>query len=66
MLFLFLSNVNINVEVKKLILRKYSATKALPTTSRVQLIKKDKFAKVAVDENSKNFIMYIATLEATM
>ncbi len=35
----------------------------MPTTSQVKLIDTRKFAKVALDENSKTFVVHIANLE---
>lgn len=36
---------------------------ALPTTSQVELLQKQEFAKGVLDENSEMFIVYIAALE---
>ena len=48
----------------KLIWRSYTAAEALPTTSWVKLIDKREFAKSVFDENSKTFVVHVATLEA--
>ena len=64
--FLSLSNVDIEfVELEKLTWRSYTTIKALHTTSQVELISKKTFVKVALDENSKTFIVYIAALKVT-
>ncbi len=62
--FLSLSNADVKfAELGKLIWRSYTAAKALLTTSRVELIDKREFAKVALDENSKTFVVHVAALE---
>ncbi len=64
--FLSLSNVDVEfAELEKLTWRSYTTADALPTTSRVELIDKREFAKVALDENSKTFVVHVTTLEAT-
>ena len=65
MLFLALSNADVEfIKLAKLIWRFYTAAKALPTTSRIKLIDKREFTKVALDENSETFVIYVAALEA--
>lgn len=36
---------------------------ALPTTSQVEFINKQEFAKTTLDENSEIFVIYVAALE---
>lgn len=61
--FLSLSNTDIEfAEGGKFTWRFYTTTEALFTTSRVELINKQEFAKVALDENSKIFVVHIAVL----
>ena len=43
--------------MKKLIWRSYTATKALPTTKQIKIIDEKEFAKMALDENVKAFII---------
>lgn len=62
--FLTFSNVDILLAKQKFTWRSYRPAKALSTTKRVKFIDKKKFAKVILDENSKIFVMYIATLKA--
>ena len=62
-LFLSFSNMDIQFGAEKLILGSYIATKALLTTRQIELINKYKLANIALDENSKTFIMHISTLE---
>lgn len=45
--------------------RSYIIVEALPTINQVELINKREFAKVALDENSNTYIVYVATLVAT-
>ena len=65
MLFLILSNTNIQFAEKKLTWRSYIAAKALPTTKQVELIKKKEFAKRLLDEKFETFVVHIATLKAS-
>ena len=64
MLFLALSNVNIEFDTESFIWRSYSIAEDLLTTRRVELIDKHEFAKAALDENSEMFVMHVAALEA--
>lgn len=64
--FLSLNNINIKfAELKKLTWRSYTTIEALPTAYQIELIKKRKLAKLALDKNFKTFTMYIAALKAT-
>ena len=58
-LFLTLSNVDVQFIEKELTWRFYTIAKALPTTKRVKLINKKEFAKVALDEKSETFVVYV-------
>ena len=59
MLFLTLSNTDIQFAKKKLIWRSYTVAEALPTTKRVKIINKKEFAKAALDENVEAFIVHV-------
>ncbi len=62
--FLSFNNANVKfAELEKLTWRSYIVAEALSITSQVKLIDKREFAKVALDENSKTFVVYIAILE---
>lgn len=64
MLFLSLNNVNTDfLEVEKFISRNFTAAETLPTTCWVELINKKKFNKVALNENSETFMIYVIALE---
>lgn len=64
MLFLALGNANVEfTELKKLISRSYTNSKAISTISRVVFIDDKEFAKVGLDKNFKIFLIYINTLE---
>lgn len=65
-LLLLFSNANLQFDTKELILSLYTATKNLPITKRVELIRKHKFSKMAFEGNFKSFIVYIATLQALL
>ncbi len=62
MLFLALSNANFQLGAKELTWRTYIVAKTLPTTSRVELIDKREFAKVALDENLETFVVHVSAL----
>lgn len=64
MSFLSLSIADIKLaELRKFTWRLYIAADTLSTTSEFELINKKEFTKAALDENSKTFVMYIATME---
>ena len=60
--FLIFSNADIQFIEKELTWRFYTTTKALLTTKWVELINKKEFAKAALDEKSKTFVVYVASL----
>lgn len=62
MLFLTISNANIQFTEKNLIQRFYTTAEALPNTKWLELINKIEFAKAALDGNFKTFVIYIASL----
>lgn len=64
MSFLALSNTNFYFAAEKLTWRSYTVVKTLFNTSRVELIDKKEFAKVALDENLETFVVYMAVLKA--
>ena len=64
--FLIFSNVDIQFAEKKLIWRSYTAAEVLATTKRVELIDKKEFAKAALDEESKTFVVHVSALEASL
>ena len=66
MLFLTLSNADIQFVEKELTWKSYTAALALPTTKRVELIDKKKFAKVALDEESETFVVHVAALKTPL
>ena len=64
--FFIFSNADIQFAKKELTWRFYTAAEALPTTKRVELIDRKKFAKAALDEESKTFVIHAAALEAPL
>ena len=60
--FLIFSNVVIQFVQKELTWRFYTVEKALITSQRLELIDKKKFAKAALDENIKAFVMHMSFL----
>ena len=66
MSFLTFSNADIQFAKKKLTWRLYTAVEALLTTKWVELIEKKEFAKAALDEESKTFVVYVAAMKALL
>ena len=64
-LFLTLSNADVQFVKKELTWRFYTTAKGLLNTKRVKLIDKKKFAKAALDKNSKTFVVYVASFNST-
>ncbi len=62
MLFLTMSNADIDFQVQDLQWRFYITRDILPTTRQVELIGKKKFAIVAFDPEHKAFIVHVAAL----
>ncbi len=64
MSFLSLGNADVEfAELEKLTWRTYTAAEALPPIHQVELIDKEEFAKVAIDENSETFVMHMSALD---
>lgn len=57
------SNANLLFDMGEFIWRSYTIAEALPNTYQIELINKRKSAKMALNENSKTFVVYIATLK---
>lgn len=66
MLFLILSNINIQFTEEKLIYRSYSATMAIPIIKFVKLINQKEFAKTVLDAQLETFVIYVSTLNAPL
>ena len=64
--FLTLSNADIQFVEKELTWRSYTIAEALPTIKRVELINKKEFAKTALDENSKTFVIHVTSLSSNL
>ena len=62
-LFLALSNTDIQFDTESFTWRSYSIAEALLTTRQVKLIDKHDFAKVALEQNSETFAVHVAALE---
>ena len=63
-LFLALSNADIQFDIKSLTYRSYNAAEALPIARRVKIINKHKSAQAIFDNKSGTFVMYIAAMKA--
>ncbi len=62
MSFLTMNNIDVNFQARDLQWRSYTTGDILPTTRRVELIKKKKFAIVALDLEHEAFIVHVAAL----
>ena len=62
MLFLIVSNIEIQFVKKKLIWKTYTTKKTLSTIRQVIFIDKKEFAKVALNKNIKAFVIYNSSL----
>ena len=61
-LFLIFSNADIQFAKKELTSKFYTTAKALPTFYQAELINKKEFAKAALNEDIKIFLVYVASL----
>ena len=61
--FLKLSNADVSFSEGKLMWKSYNTNKALPTTKQIQIIDLKEFIIVALDADSKIFVVYIAIRE---
>ena len=64
--FLTLSNADVQFVEKELTWRSYTTAEALPITKRVELINKKEFAKAALDEKSKTFVVHVTSLNLAL
>ena len=60
MSFLTMNNANVDFQARNLQWRSYTTRNVLPTTRRVELIEKKKFAAATLDLEYEAFIVYIA------
>ena len=63
-ILLVLNNVDIKFNTESFTWRSYSEAEILPTTRWVKPIDKYKFAKAALDKNSKTFVVQVTVLKA--
>lgn len=64
--FVNLNNADIQFVEKELTLRSYTSTNALSTTKQIELIDKKDFAKVALNEDFKTFVIHVVAMEALL
>ena len=62
MLFLTFSKADIWFAEQELVWRTYTATEALPTTRRVEIINKKEFAAAALNAYDETFVVHIVAL----
>ena len=62
MSFLTLSKADIRFAEQKLVLRTFTAAKALPTTKTVEMIDKSEFAAAALNADNETFVVDVAAL----
>ena len=65
-LFLTFSNTNVQFVKKELTWKFYITIKVLLTTKQLELINKKEFAKMALDENSETFIIYVISFNLAL
>ena len=65
MLFLILSNADVQFIKKELTWRSYTTVEALPTTKRVEFINKKEFAKTVSDEKLETFVVHVTSFNLT-
>lgn len=63
MAFLFFSNANLQFSIREPIKKIYTASETILIVRQVKLIDKQKFAKMALDEISKTFVIYVVTIK---
>ena len=63
MLFLKISNTDVAFGKRILTWKSYTTNKALPTTEQVQLVDPKEFVIVAIDADSKTFVLYVVIWE---
>ena len=62
--FLTLNGADVDFSGWKLKWKTYTVEEALPTTRRVKLVGKKKFAAAALDSKSETFIVHVASLSS--
>ena len=62
MLFLTMSNADINFQARNLQWRSYTIGNVLPSTKQVELIGKKKFVATALDPEHEAFVVYVTAL----
>ena len=65
-LFLSFGNINIQFAEKKLTSRFYITEQVLPITEKIELIDRKKFAKAALNQNIRAFIVHVALFISKM
>ena len=61
--FLTISNADVAFDEGTLTWKSYTTNDALPTTEQVQLVDPKKFVIVALDADSKTFVVHVAIRE---
>ena len=64
MLFLTLSDADVDFLGRKLRWRTYTTKEALPTTRRVELVGKKKFVAVALDPEYETYVVYVGSISS--
>ena len=66
MLFFTLSGADVDFSGRELWWRTYTTKKALPTTRRIELVKKKEFAAAALDPEYETYVIHVASLHFTL
>ena len=64
--FFIFNNINVSFAEQKLVLRLYTASKALSITKQIEIINKNKFTKAALDKNVKAFVVYVTSFSLNL
>lgn len=62
MRFFIFSKANLRFAKKKLVLKSYTAVKALPITKQAKIIDKKEFALAVLNLKSETFVLYLASV----
>ncbi len=65
-LFLTMSNVDIDFQAQNLQWRSYTTGEVFPTTRRIELIRKKEFVVVALDPEHEAFVVHVAALSVDL
>ena len=65
MFFLTLNSADVDFSGQELRWKIYTTKKALPTTRRIELVGKERFAAIALDPEYETYVVHVASLSST-